>query len=83
MKENNPVDTPMHKRQIDFFHGKLSMDAPPKRHTEGWLRQNRGEGGIGGGEVINPPTFLELTYSENRVGHSENYGKLLNIITKF
>jgi hypothetical protein len=25
-------------------------------------------------EMVNPPTFLELTYSENRVGHSENYG---------
>jgi hypothetical protein len=26
--------------------------------------------GVGGG-VVNPPTFLKLTYSENRVGHSE------------
>jgi hypothetical protein len=38
-------------------------------------------GGIGG--VVNPPppTFVELIYSENRVGHSENYGN--NSITKF
>jgi hypothetical protein len=37
--------------------------------------QGRSEGGIGGGGG------LELTYSENRVGHSENYGN--NSITKF
>jgi hypothetical protein len=37
--------------------------------------QGRSEG------VFAPPTFLELTYSENRVGHSENYGN--NSITKF
>ena len=35
----------------------------------------------GGGGVVNPPTFLELTYSENQVGHSENYGN--NSITQF
>jgi hypothetical protein len=35
--------------------------------------------GIGGG-MVNPSTFLKLTYSENRVGHSENYG---NSVTKF
>ena len=38
-------------------------------------------GGIGGGGWLTPPTFVELTYSENRVGHSENYGN--NSITKF
>ena len=43
--------------------------------------QGRSEGVLGGGGVVNPPTFLELTYSENRVGHSENYGN--NSITKF
>ena len=32
---------------------------------------------------VNPPTFLELTYSENRVGHSENYGNSSINITKF
>ena len=37
-------------------------------------------GGIGGGGWLTP-TFLELTYSENQVGHSENYGS--NSITKF
>ena len=36
-------------------------------------------GGIGGG-WLTPPTFVELTYSENWVGHSENYGN--NSITK-
>ena len=36
--------------------------------------------GVWGG-VVNPPTFLELTYSENQVGHSENYGN--NSITQF
>ena len=41
--------------------------------------QGRSEGGIGG--LTPPPTFLELTYSENQVGHSENYGN--NSITKF
>jgi hypothetical protein len=30
---------------------------------------------------VNPPTFLELTYSENLVGHSENYGN--NSIANF
>ena len=35
----------------------------------------RGVFGGGGGLIV------ELTYSENRVGHSENYGK--NSITKF
>jgi hypothetical protein len=33
------------------------------------------------GGWLTPPTFVELTYSENRVGHSENYGN--NSITKF
>ena len=42
--------------------------------------QGRSEGGIGGG-VANPPTFVELTYSENWVGHSENYNN--NSIAKF
>jgi hypothetical protein len=37
--------------------------------------------GVLGGGVVNPPTFVELTYSENQVGHSENYGN--NSITKF
>ena len=37
--------------------------------------------GVWGGGVVNPPTFLELTYSENQVGHSENYGN--NSITQF
>jgi hypothetical protein len=42
--------------------------------------QGRSEGRYWG--VVNPPpTFLELTYSENRVGHSENYGN--NSITQF
>ena len=41
--------------------------------VEGWC-QGRSEGGIGGGGV-------ELTYSENRDGHSENYGN--NSITEF
>jgi hypothetical protein len=36
-------------------------------------------GGIGG--WLTPPTCVELTYSENRIGHSENYGN--NSITKF
>ena len=36
---------------------------------------------LGGGGVVNTPTFLELTYSENQVGHSENYSN--NSITKF
>ena len=36
--------------------------------------------GVWGG-VVNPPTCLELIYSENQVGHSENYGN--NSITKF
>jgi hypothetical protein len=41
-----------------------------------------GGGGGGGGVVpVNPPTFLEITYSENRVDHLENYGN--NSITKF
>ena len=35
--------------------------------------QGRSEGGYWGG-WLTPPTFVELTYSENRVGHSENYG---------
>ena len=51
--------------------------------VEGWS-QGRSEGGIGGGGegVVNPPpTFVELTYSEDRVGHSENYGN--NSITEF
>jgi hypothetical protein len=39
--------------------------------------QGRSEGGGIGGVVI---TFLELTYSENQVGHSENCGN--NSITK-
>ena len=30
--------------------------------------------GVWGGGVVNPPTFLELIYLENQVGHSENYG---------
>jgi hypothetical protein len=37
-------------------------------------------GGIGGW-LTPPPTFLESTYSENQVGHSENYGN--NSGTKF
>ena len=45
------------------------------------FEQDRGEGGgIGGGGWLTLPTFVELTYSENRVGHSENYGN--NSITK-
>ena len=44
-------------------------------------KQGRSEGVLGGGGVVNPPTFVELTYSENRVGHSENYGN--NSITEF
>ena len=43
-------------------------------------RSEEGEGDLGWW-LIPPPTFLELTYSENRVGHSENYGN--NSITKF
>ena len=43
------------------------------------LGQGRSEGGIGG--WLTPPTFLELKYSENRVGHSENYGN--DSVTKF
>ena len=42
--------------------------------VDGWC-QGRSEGGIGG------EGFVELTYSENRVGHSENYGN--NSITEF
>jgi hypothetical protein len=42
--------------------------------------QGRSEGVYWGGGYP-PPTFVELTYSENRVGHSENYGN--NSITKF
>ena len=38
-------------------------------------------GGIFGGWLTPPPTFVELTYSQNRFGHSENYGN--NSITKF
>ena len=34
--------------------------------------QGRSEGGGGIGGWLTP-TFLELTYSENRVGHSGNY----------
>ena len=33
------------------------------------------------GGWLTPPSFLELTYSENRVGHSENYGN--DSVTKF
>jgi hypothetical protein len=47
--------------------------------VEGWC-QGRSEGGIGGGGYP-PPTFVELTYSENRVGHSQNYGN--NSIIEF
>jgi hypothetical protein len=37
-------------------------------------------GGGGWWGVVNPPTSLELAYSENRFGHSENYGN--NSLTK-
>ena len=36
--------------------------------------QGRSDGGYWGGGVVNPPTFLKLTYSEIWVGHSENKG---------
>ena len=45
-----------------------------------WLQngswQGRSDGGywLGGGGVVNSPTFLKLTYSEVWVGHSENKG---------
>ena len=41
------------------------------------------KGVLGGGGWLTPPppTFVELTYSENRVGHAENYGN--NSITEF
>ena len=48
--------------------------------VEGWC-QGRSEGVLGGGVNPPPPNFVELTYSENRVGHSENYGN--NSITEF
>jgi hypothetical protein len=45
-------------------------------------RSEEGEGDLGWWLIPPPlPTFLELTYSENRVGHSENNGN--NSITKF
>ena len=46
----------------------------PARGFEGYS-QGRSDGGYwGGGGVVNPPTFLKLTYSEIWVGHSENKG---------
>jgi hypothetical protein len=35
--------------------------------------------GNGRGGGVNPPTFLKLIYSENRVSHSENYAQNMRI----
>jgi hypothetical protein len=51
------------------------MDSFEQRKARGVL------GGEGEGGWLTPPTFLELPYSENLVGYSENYGN--NSITKF
>jgi hypothetical protein len=69
-----------HVHGIDRFH--LACPPPPSaanHHfvTYACMAVARGYGGL----TPPPPTFVELTYSENRVGHSENYGN--NSITKF
>ena len=76
----NPVMVAKHfqYRVETFFRDVLLSNANPIGKIV-YYAQGRSEGGIG--EVVNPPTFVELTYSENRVGHSENYGN--NSITKF
>ena len=79
----NPVMVAKHfqYRVETFFRDVLLSNANPIGKIV-YYAQGRSEGGIGGGGVVNPPpTFVELTYSENRVGRSENYGN--NSITKF
>jgi hypothetical protein len=61
------------------FHMYIKQCCRTKFTRGGGSLAGRSEGGMGGG--LAPATFLELTYSENRVGHSENYGN--NSIAKF
>ena len=69
-------DSATEKMAFDPKTGKLVVVTEPTENPDNLIAaiscRDVARGGIGG--VVNPPTFLELTCSENRVGHSENYG---------